>query len=464
MSDEHLQSLIIDAYEYAFPLVIMDVTRAQATNVPDVATVPGRAPVNRFAHFRAYPSADARDVVRINFDTLYSVAWLDLRDEPLVLTVPNAPDRYHLTPLLDMWSDVFAVPGTRTTAGVGRDYLVVGPAWSGEVPSGLSVLRSPTPVAWVIGRTQTNGPADYPAVHAVQDQYGLVPLSGWQQAGRAPLPTLPIDPEVDAVTPPQKQVWSMDGQSFFGRFAELLGEHPPHYNDYPILARIERLGLRLGAPFAPSDEVAAVLDDGVDAAKVDIVSAITDGTIGIESNHWQWMQQGAGSYGTDYRQRAMVAFAGLGCNLCDDALYPNAAVDGDGFPLTGKHRYALRFAAGQLPPADAFWSLTMYDANGFQVANPIDRFAIGDRDPLRFDDDGSLELVICRDSPGGDREANWLPAPDGPFQLTMRIYSPSSDALRHGIRIPAIERVDVGPEGDGHRRPAVARAATGRVR
>lgn len=441
MVDERLRSLIIDAYEYAFPLVIMDVTREQATNVPDTIAIPGRAPMNQFAHFRAYPSASARDVVRINFDTLYSVAWIDLRDEPMVLTVPNAPDRYHLTPLLDMWSDVFAVPGTRTTAGVGRDYLVVGPGWAGEVPTGLSVLRSPTPVAWVIGRTQTNGPSDYANVHAVQDQYGLASLSAWQRADPAPRRAFPVDPEVDAITPPQKQVWSMDALSFFGRFAELLGEHPPHYNDYPILARIERLGLRQGAPFSPSEAVVDVLDDAVDAAKLDIVSAITDGTIGIERNHWQWMQQGAGSYGTDYRQRAMVAFAGLGCNLCDDALYPNAAVDGDGAPLSGRHRYALRFAPDQLPPADAFWSLTLYDGNGFQVANPIDRFALGDRDALQYAEDGSLELVICRESPGAERESNWLPAPEGQFQLTMRIYSPSAEALRHGIEIPAVQRI-----------------------
>ncbi|WP_211294473.1 DUF1214 domain-containing protein [Compostimonas suwonensis] len=148
-----------------------------------------------------------------------------------------------------------------------------------------------------------------------------------------------------------------------------------------------------------------------------------------------------GTYGTDYRRRAMVAMAGLGCNLPEDALYPGTAVDGTGELLTGAHKYVLRFEAGELPQADAFWSLTMYDAAGFQVPNPIDRFAIGDRDDLRFGEDGSLELYIQTDTPGPERESNWLPTPAVVFQPMLRIYSPKPEALRRGITLPAIQRV-----------------------
>ncbi|PJJ63862.1 uncharacterized protein DUF1214 [Compostimonas suwonensis] len=170
-----------------------------------------------------------------------------------------------------------------------------------------------------------------------------------------------------------------------------------------------------------------------------MVASTTDGSLGTWSGTWMTIQ--GGTYGTDYRRRAMVAMAGLGCNLPEDALYPGTAVDGTGELLTGAHKYVLRFEAGELPQADAFWSLTMYDAAGFQVPNPIDRFAIGDRDDLRFGEDGSLELYIQTDTPGPERESNWLPTPAVVFQPMLRIYSPKPEALRRGITLPAIQRV-----------------------
>jgi hypothetical protein len=418
----------------------MDVSRCQATNVEDAYSDTMRAPANQFAHFRTFPAGDARDVVRFNFDTLYSMAWLDLRDGPVVLHVPDSPDRYYLTPMLDMWSDVFAVPGTRTTEGASGDFVLAQDGWQGVQPSGARLVHTTTPFVWIIGRTQTNGPSDYERVHAIQDQYRITPLSRLGEDYQPPA-SVPTDPSVDDLTSPQEQVWGMSGTEFFSRFAEFLTVNPPHANDYPILFRIENLGLVPGQPFTPTDDVLAVLDQGVAAAKADMISAITDGTLGSEHNGWQWMQSGAGAWGTNYRQRAMVAYAGLGCNLPEDALYPNRATDSDGVQLTGTNTYVLRFERDALPPAQAFWSLTMYDHVGFQVPNPIDRFAIGDRDNLTFGDDGTLELLIQHKSPGTAWESNWLPAPAGEFELTLRIYSPKAEVFRTGLSLPAPRRV-----------------------
>jgi len=429
----------VDAYEYAFPLVMMDVSRRQATNVPDATSVPGRAPANQFAHHRAFPPADAKDVVRFNFDTLYSMAWLDLRAEPVVLTVPDAPDRYYLTPMLDMWSDVIAVPGTRTTGGKGGEFLIAGPGWDGTVPEDARLIRSTTPFLWLIGRTQTNGPADYAAVHAVQDQYRIVPLSLRGTPYSSPVGQA-TSADVDDITPPQTQVWNMSGLEFFTYFGKLLAANPPHANDYPILFQLQQLGIAPGESFTPDAALNAVLDDVVAEAKADIIAAITDGLLGTTRNGWQWMQSGSGAYGTSYRLRAMVAYAGLGANLPEDALYPNRATDSTGDLLTGQRQYILRFDQAELPPADAFWSLTMYDNEGFQIPNPINRFAIGDRDALSYNADGSLDLLIQQESPGLESEANWLPSPSGEFQLTLRIYSPAADVFRHGLSLPQPER------------------------
>ncbi|MBZ2196788.1 DUF1254 domain-containing protein [Occultella gossypii] len=431
--------IAFEAYQYAYSLVTMDVTRRQATNVPNATAKPMKAPVNQFAHFRRYPEATAREVVRFNFDTLYSFAWLDVTEEPVVLSVPDSGGRYYLTPMLDMWSDVFAVPGTRTTGGVARDFAVVGPGWSQSLPDGIEVLRAPTPVTWVMGRTQCNGPGDYANVHAIQDDYRIVPLSQWG-SDFVPPGDVDVDPAVDDVTAPLDQVNAMNGVELLAYFAELVKVHPPHPHDYPILERLKTIGLVVGESFdvdALTSEQRGVINDSAVAALQDMVGSVTDGSLGTWVGPWVTIE--GGTYGTDYRRRAMVAMAGLGCNLPEDALYPGTATDADGGQLTGDRRYVLRFEAGQLPPADAFWSLTMYDEAGFQVPNPINRFAIGDRDALQFDVDGSLELYLQQESPGPGRESNWLPSPAGPFQPMLRIYSPKPEALRRGIALPPIQ-------------------------
>uniref|UniRef100_UPI001F447806 DUF1254 domain-containing protein n=1 Tax=Falsiroseomonas oryziterrae TaxID=2911368 RepID=UPI001F447806 len=248
-------AIALEAYIYLYPLITMEVTRRQATNYARMGENPFRGPMNGFVHLRSFPPADFRDVVRPNFDTLYSVAWLDLRREPIVLSLPDtasADGRYYLMPMLDMWSNVFASPGTRTTGrGAGR-YAITAPGWTGTLPAGVERIAAPTPMAWIIGRTQTNGTADYANVHRQQDGYGLTPLSRLGQPAEPA--TGQVDPGVDMRTPPLAQVNGMPAAAYFALGATLLRTHPPGAYDQPILARMARIGLRAGQPF----DIAAV--------------------------------------------------------------------------------------------------------------------------------------------------------------------------------------------------------------
>lgn len=440
---EAFRALVRDVYQYAYPLILMDITRQQMTNVPDATSVPQRAPINQFAHYRAYPDSHAREVVRFNFDTLYSMAWVDVSKEPQVLTVPDSAGRYYLAPMLDMWTDVFAVPGSRTTGGKAGNFALAGADWNGTLPEGVELIRTPTPVIWLIGRTQTNGAADYAAVHKVQDEFRLTPLSQWGQNVQPP-GRLPVDSAIDDKTPPLQQINRMSGVEVLTRFAELIGKYPPHANDYPILQRMRSLGLEPGKSFNPSAlsaEQLKLINSSTPQALDDMVQAIRSGSIGTLRNGWN-SSNSLGTYGTEYRRRAAVALTGLGANLPEDSLYSNAIADADGKPLTGKNAYVLRFEKGQLPPVGAFWSLTLYDKDGFQVDNPLERFSLGSHSPLQYTTDGALEIRIQKDSPGKELEANWLPAPSDGLQVMLRMYSPLTEVLTGKWQPPAIRRLD----------------------
>jgi hypothetical protein len=427
----------VSAYVYLYPLVLMEVTRQQATNIQPGQSA-GRGPVNTFSHIREFPAADFRVVVRPNFDTLYSSAWLDLTDGPVVVSAGADTDgRYYELPLYDMWTDVFATPGQRTTGTMPGAWAVIPPGWQGSLPDGVDRIDAPTPHVWIIGRTQTNGPADYPAVHKIQDAFGLTPLA--HCGGAAPPVTVSIDPAVDMETPPLDQVNAMTAEDFFTRGLGLMQLNPPHLTDWSLIAQMRRLGLVAGA-------TAAGLDPGVRDLLRDVPSAAQHvmqrafPRIANVVNGWQMNIDTMGVYGNFYLKRAIVAMVGLGANAPEDAVYPVLMADADGMPVTGDQDYLLHFGPDELPPVHAFWSLTMYDAQGFQAANPLSRFAIGDRDALRFNPDGSLDLYLQHGSPGPEREANWLPAPKGPLGITMRLYSPQASALDGTWAPPAVRR------------------------
>lgn len=442
ISDQEAYEIARDAYVYAYPIVTMDVSMRQSTNVPNANTIPLRAPINQFAHARTYPRAEDRDVVRYNFDTLYSPVWLDLAREPIVLSVPDTAGRYYLLPMLDMWTDVFSVIGSRTTGTKAGNFALVAPNWQGKLPAGATKIVAPTSTIWILGRTQTNGPADYDNVHKVQNGYRLTPLSRWGKSYTPPAST-PLDPAVDNKTSPVVQVNKMDGVAMLGRLASLMAKYPPHANDYPILFRMRQIGLEPGKPFDASKLDPALVKTINTAAKdalVDLEQSGKSGAgIGLHVNGWFYQTSTVGTYGTAYKLRGMGTLIGLGVNLPEDAVYPASFVDGEGKPYSGANRYVLHFDKGKLPPANAFWSVTLYDKDGFQAPNAINRFALGDRDKLTFNADGSLDIYIQNASPGPDKEANWLPAPAGEFNLAMRLYSPQRAALDSSWTPPPVK-------------------------
>ncbi|MGB6542224.1 MAG: DUF1254 domain-containing protein [Xanthobacteraceae bacterium] len=429
----------LDAYLYLYPLVLMEITRAQATNI-EPGKPPTRAPMNAFGHLRAFPPASFKFVVRPNFDALYSSAWLDLSKEPMIVSVPDTAGRYYLLPMLDMWTDVFAVVGKRTTGTQAGDYALVRPGWQGRLPDGVERIDAPTPTVWIIGRTQTNGTKDYPAVHTVQDGFHVRALSQVGGETRPPAPT--FDPAIDMATPPPRQLGAMPAARFFTVAMDLLRRQGPHLADQPILARMQRLGLNYGAAF-DFDAAAPAIQGALERAAADAQKLMAERApqIGRQVNGWQISTDTIGVYGASYLKRAIVARTLLGANLPEDAVYPATSVDGDGRPLDGAHNYLIHFAKGELPPVSAFWSITLYDGEGYPVANALDRFAIGDRDGLAANSDGSLDLVISAADPGGEQQANWLPAPRGPFNLMLRLYGPSRSVVAGNWLPPPVQRL-----------------------
>jgi hypothetical protein len=439
ITPEEAHAIGVEAYIYFYPLLTMDITRKQFTNIEPGKEF-GKGPMNMFVSVPQYPPADFKGVVRSNFDTLYSIAWLDLTKEPLVVAAPDTAGRFYLLPMLDMWSDVFASPGWRTTGTEAAQFLVTPPGWTGTVPEGLSHLPAPTPFVWIIGRTKTDGAADYAAVHKIQAGYTVTPLS---RLGKGAEPvSVKVDPSVDMKTPPKIQVDSLSAASYFAYAAELLKMHPAHSTDQPMLAQIKRLGIEPGKPFnmdALNAEIKAALETVPAEAqalmkwKVDTLARVVNG--------WSMNTDTMGVYGNYYLKRAIVAQMGLGANLPEDAIYPLNMGDANGKALDGANKYVLHFPKGEAPPVNAFWSITLYDPEGFQVGNGLNRFAVSSWMPFKNNADGSLDLYFQNESPGKDLEANWLPAPKGPFNLTMRLYGPKAEALNGKWNPPAVKQL-----------------------
>jgi hypothetical protein len=367
ITEQEAHDIGVQAYLYFYPLISVDITRRIAINV-EPGKIPGHGPANMFNSFAAYPAADDKTVVRFNFDTLYSSAFLDLTKEPMVVSAPDTGGRYYLLPMLDMWTDVFASPGWRTTGTQAANFLITPPGWTGTVPEGMTRIAAPTPWVWIIGRTKTDGPGDYDAVHKIQAGYKVTPLPQWGKPTQRVTAT--IDPSVDTKTPPKRQVDTMPADKYFAYAADLLKVNPPHITDQPMIALLKRIGMEPGESFDLGKADSAI-QRGLASAPADAqqLMAWKIPTIARIANGWSMNTDTMGVYGNYYLKRAIVAQVGLGANLPEDAIYPLNLVDDTGKPLDGANKYTMHFDKGQTPPAAAFWSITLYDSNGFQVAN-----------------------------------------------------------------------------------------------
>ncbi len=437
-------ALATEAYVYAYPLVTMELTRRDLTNAEKPEGT--RAPMGQFAKLREYPDASFTAVTAPNADTLYTTTWLDVSKEPWILSIPDMKGRFFLFPMLDGWTNVFQDPGKRTTGTKAQKYAITGPGWSGTLPAGVTEYKSPTGMVWILGRIYCTGtPEDYKAVHALQDKVSAVPLSAYGKP-YTPEPGK-IDPAIDMKTAVREQVNAMDAASYFKLFAELLKTNPPSAEDAPMLAKLAKIGIVPGQDFDASRLEPAVAKGIAGAPKPaqDLIdgwlkAGIAAGDFKLE-NGWAYSTK-VGVYGTSYLQRALITAIGLGANRPQDAVYPTSTGPDLIEKYSGEKKYVMHFGKGQLPPVEGFWSLTMYNAKYFFVDNPLNRYTLSQRDKLKANADGSIDLYIQNESPGKDKESNWLPAPKDEFILMLRMYWPKekSPSILDGTwKIPEVK-------------------------
>lgn len=437
----------VEAYIYGYPLVTMEMTRRVMTNVEKPEGT--HAPTNQLVRMRTYPNAAFRDVTTPNADTLYVMAWIDVGKEPWVLSLPDFGSRYCLFPMLDAWTNVFASPGTRTTGDRAQTCAITGPGWKGTLPTGVKQYVSPTAIVWLIGRIYCTGtPEDYRAVHQLEDAITLVPLSAYGKSYTPPPGK--VDASVDMNTAVREQVNSLSAYDFFTLLAQLMKDNPPAPADAPIVDKMAKIGIVPGQPFDTSQlsNEAREAFDWVPKMGQERISLWMKEAIPAGKMKWQngWVYStDVGVYGTDYLQRALITVVGLGANTPQDAVYPMSMGPGVFSSYHGAKKYVMHFDKGELPPVRGFWSLTMYDAQHFFVENPLNRYSISPRQDLKSNPDGSIDLYIQHESPGPDKESNWLPAPADKFNLVLRMYWPKKQppSLLDGTwKIPPVTVVE----------------------
>jgi hypothetical protein len=430
VSPTEARQIAEDAYIYGYSLITTEVTRVQMSNVPKIEGL--HAPTGQFLNIPRYPPADYRGVSAPNADTLYSLAWLDLA-EPMVFSHPDMGNRFYLFEIVDLWmSDDESSPSMRTAGGKAANYLITGPGWKGEVPAGMKHIPIATRYMVILGRTYADGTdQDYRAVNELQTQYKITPLSSWGKTYAPVVPPVDPNPGFSMTDKPQPVILGMGTAGYFNLMAKLMGSSAaPAAADAPILARMAKIGIVPGQPFEMSrlePAIQAELKDIPQAALKKIEA--NKESMGGMVNGWV-VTKGLGTYGTNYMKRAVVAAFGWPANQQNDAVYPYTEVDSAGQKLTGANKYTLTFRKGATPPVNGFWSITMYmiDQGWWFVPNSLNRFTVSLRDNPKYNADGSLTLYFQNESPGADKEANWLPAPKGDFIAMLRMYWPKEDS------------------------------------
>jgi len=439
LSKDSVVSVAKSAFIFAMPVALMDMTQKKVTNIVKLKDGEMMAPINQLVISTQFPNAKFRDVVRPNADTYYHTGFLDLGKDALVLTVPNTNGRYYLLPMLDAYGNVFSSPGKRTTGTMADTFLITGPKWTGTIPPGMKEIKAPTNMVWLLGRIQVNSEADgIKVVIPIERKINIVPLANWGKPYAAPDGT--VDPNLPKEGP-NAQLAAIPVDAFFNYVNNLMVSNPPAAIDTPALAKFAQIGVGPGLKFDLSS-----FDTATQAALKEIPKMVLGyfqemfdkGAMIKPVNGWTVAYKGFGNYGTDYDLRAVVCYGGLGANIPEDAVYPASAVDSEGQPYDGANKYVLHFDKGKTPPVHAFWSLTMYNREGYFTENPINRYAIGNRNPLKFNADSSVDIYFQHVSPGKEKENNWLPAPEGSFNLMLRMYWPAEEFLSGNWTPPAV--------------------------
>jgi hypothetical protein len=427
-----------EAYIYANPVV--DNYRIFYGSFVNEQDPEYKTPINQLVNLARVYTHEDRAVQTPNSDTPYSWLALDLRAEPFVLTVPQIEEgRYFSIQLIDLYTHNFAYIGSRVTGNSGGDFLIVGPGWKGEVPDGITkVIHAETELVTAIYRTQLFDPSDMDNVKAIQAGYKVQPLSAF--LGK---PAPKSAPAIDFIKPLTREEITKSPK-IFQQVNFVLQFCPMHQSEQELMKRFARLGIGAGKTFdwnSFSPEIQEAIGQGIADAWADFAELKTRAEAG---------EIGSGDiFGTrehlknKYLYRMAAAVLGIWGNSEQEAIYPSYYVDADGQKLDGAHNYTLRFGPGQLPPVNSFWSLTMYELPAsLLVENPINRYLINSpmlEDFVR-DDDGGITLYLQHNSPGKNNEANWLPAPKGPFSAVMRLYWPKADALDGAWELPKLKK------------------------
>ncbi len=423
-------------YQYAFPLVLMHTTREKMTNTVDATHL--QAPVNQFIHAAALASAESRDVVTPNVDTVYSQVWLDLSDAPVVLKKPQV-QRYCSFAVLDAYTNCVAVLGTGGDGQAENTYLLTGPGYQGDVPAGMTQVSLPTNMGWIIGRTLCSGPEDLPQVHRIQDAMWVGPLPQYETGADPERGS--FDPNLNGAVPLER-VLAMTPAEFFQLANTLMAANPPAPEDGPLMQTLAKVGIGPGLAFDPS----ILGSDGARQWKA-MLSGLRDTLVAdsapylVQNGIWSCYGAPIAEFGTAYSYRTLVALAGLGANPVSVAIYPKAMTDSEGNRLNGANGYVLRFEKGMLPPVEeqGFWSITAYNsADDLLIENPIGRYCINDRSDVVYGEDGSLEIYLQTEPPAQELLSNWLPVCEGEFHLHLRIYLPEAAALDGDWAAPGI--------------------------
>ncbi|MBW2369562.1 MAG: DUF1254 domain-containing protein [Deltaproteobacteria bacterium] len=437
--EQYAYSLGIAAYPYVFPYLNMTKLRWMWTTQPRDPLNTPYMPLNHFWHATRLSNAKYRDGGKPNNDTLYSVAWVNVDKEPIILSYPDMGDRYFAFELTDFTSDNFGYAGQRVTGSAAGHFAIVSEDFKGDLPPGVKALpAAPTPWIFILGRTLVDGEQDLPNVLALQKQYRLTPLSYWGK----PDAELPVSHDIWA---PYKQ--KEDPLARWRTINRAMAENPPPSNESELLSLLAEIHIGPGQDLDTLDEDSkrGLARAAKDAHKMMILARSNpDHTGGVITDGWRRgnnLGQGrAGKYG-QYLRRGLSNFKGICGNDPEEAKYFQSFQDKNGKRLdAGETSYELTFPKGEEPPADAFWSITMYDKTTNLVDNPIDRYSIGDRTRgLKRSQDGSLTIYIQTESPGKNKASNWLPAPDGRFRIALRVYRPQQAALDGSWLPPALK-------------------------
>jgi hypothetical protein len=429
------------AYIWGFPLVTMERQFNYVTS-PNIPPGVGRGPANAISCATELVNASFTDVVTPNSDTLYCQTQFDLRSEPVVVVVPPISDRYYSFQFLDAYTNDYAYLGERASGGNGGTYLVAGPNWEGRVPEGMIKIWTPTNLAWLITRTLVKGPSDVPNVVAIQDKMIVKPLSEFQaNTTSSSSAVTQVNASKEVPIGPQPTLIAPTGIVIFDEIGAAMDGNPLNPPDPVLVTKLASIGIGPGK--APSteanDTIKTALQTGITEGQKMIDARVAN--FGTVVNGWLSNAQ-PGVYGTDYLFRAAVTQFGLGANIGQEAFYPSTFTDNQGNPLSGNNSYLIHFETGQTPPVDGFWSVTMYNDKNLLVDNPINRYSIGKfTEGLKNNTDGSLDIYIQNANPGADKESNWLPAPEGSFNMVLRTYLPQPQILNGTWQLPSVQNV-----------------------